>query len=208
MSKGRISKEGAPEQSFDQCAMPARPQGAAVPLTPETMADSVGQSMVSIAPGKRRLTIVTGGQTGVDRAALDIALDLKLPIRGWCPLGRAAEDGPIDARYPLQECSSANPAVRTELNAIESDGTLLLSHGSHHTDGTNLTRERALAHGRPLLELSLDDPAFPEKFWSWIREKDIRALNVAGPRESQATDGRGIYDPARQVLRQLLDPSS
>lgn len=73
----------------------------------------------------KRLCIVTGGQTGVDRAALDVALALDLPVRGWCPKNRLAEDGRIPERYPLQESASEDPALRTELNAFDSDGTLV-----------------------------------------------------------------------------------
>lgn len=73
------------------------------------------------------MKIVSGGQTGVDRAALDVAMALGLEIGGWCPAGRWAEDGPIDARYPLNETPSADPAQRTEWNVCDSDGTLILT---------------------------------------------------------------------------------
>jgi hypothetical protein len=174
------------------------------PLSPETAQTLIGQQISAIRAPKRRLTIVTGGQSGVDRAALDVAMALHLPCRGWCPDGRWAEDGPIPPHYPLQECGSATPAVRTELNALDSDATLLLSRGTP-TDGTPLTIERANAHGRPLLSLELDSRADVGRFWGWIASHNIRVLNIAGPRESFAPGQ--VYAPARAILLALLDPT-
>ena len=74
-------------------------------------------------------TIVSGGQTGVDRAALDVAIMLGFAHGGWCPAGRLAEDGPIDAHYALRETASAAYDVRTERNVVDSDGTLVLASG-------------------------------------------------------------------------------
>src|SRR5215217_2323846 len=93
------------------------------------------------------MKIVSGGQTGVDRAALDVALELGIECGGWCPAGRQAEDGPIDARYPLRETPSADPAQRTEWNVRDSDATLLLTTGAA-SPGTELTREVARRLGR------------------------------------------------------------
>lgn len=149
----------------------------------------------------RRLTVVSGGQTGVDRAALDLALELELPCRGWCPRERAAEDGPIDPRYPLQETASDNPCVRTELNVIDSDATLVVSKGIPK-DGTALTSERARTHKKPLLEIDLTQPVDVQAFRSWIDDNSIRVLNIGGPRESH--DPGFIYQQSRSVLLQLL----
>ena len=89
--------------------------------------------------------IVSGGQTGVDRAALDVALSLQIPHGGWCPKGRRAEDGPIDSKYLLKETDEEKYEVRTEKNVIDSDGTLIFSKGLL-TGGTLLTLEMARLH--------------------------------------------------------------
>lgn len=101
------------------------------------------------------MKIVSGGQTGVDRAALDTALELGLPCGGRCPRGRKAEDGPIPARYPLTETSSAEYAQRTEWNVRDSDGTLVLTRGQP-TGGTALTIELAERLGKPYLVVDLE----------------------------------------------------
>ena len=97
--------------------------------------------------------IVSGGQTGVDRAALDWALASGVPCGGWCPLGSWAEDGPIDVRYPLRETPGADPAQRTEWNIRDSDGTLIVTLARRMSGGTLLTAglARRLANGRPQL---------------------------------------------------------
>ncbi len=173
-------------------------------LLAETSELTIGQNIMTVVAGKRRLTVVNGGQTGVDRAALDVAFRLMLPCRGWCPNNRWAEDGELDPTYPVQECGSPTPAVRTELNVIDSDGTLVLSRGNPK-DGTPLTVERALAHQKPVLEISLDDKPDVNIFWSWIRENDIKILNIGGPRES--FDPGAVYEPAFAILMELLDPT-
>lgn len=144
--------------------------------------------------------IVSGGQTGVDRAALDTALSLEIPCGGWCPAGRRAEDGPIDARYPLEETPSANYAVRTEWNVRDSDGTLILTIGKP-TGGTRLTATFARRQGKPCLVVDLDSPVDVSAVADWLRANTIEALNVAGPRGSQQSD---LYGKAAGFLRNLL----
>lgn len=100
-------------------------------------------------------TIVSGGQTGVDRAALDVALELGFLCDGWCPRGRKAEDGPIACRYPLRETPSARLSQRTEWNVRDSDGTLILTKGRPR-GGTALTIQLATRLTRPHLVLDLD----------------------------------------------------
>ncbi|WP_420125712.1 putative molybdenum carrier protein [Longimicrobium sp.] len=146
------------------------------------------------------LTIVSGGQTGVDRAALDVAMERGMPIGGWCPAGRQAEDGAIDPRYPLRKTPSANPAQRTEWNVRDSDGTLLLVTGPPSA-GTDLTRDLAHQMGRPVFEARLDAPADYAAFRGWLALHKIRMLNVAGPRESESP---GVYAAACAWLRAAL----
>ena len=131
------------------------------------------------------LTLVSGGQTGVDRAALDVAMERGMTVGGWCPAGRQAEDGPIDPHYPLRETPSADPAQRTEWNVRDSDGTLLLVTGAQ-SGGTALTRDLALRMGRPVFDARLDAPAGSGAFRGWLSIHKIRTLNVAGPRESES----------------------
>src|SRR6185503_5826856 len=127
--------------------------------------------------------VVSGGQTGVDRAALDVALALHVPCGGWVPLGRRAEDGPVPARYPLTETPTAAYPLRTEWNVRDSDGTLILHDGALDR-GTALTRRVALRLGRVHLVLDLRTAA-PAEARRWIDERGIAVLNVAGPRESR-----------------------
>jgi hypothetical protein len=144
--------------------------------------------------------IVSGGQTGVDRAALDIALALGMPCGGWCPRGRGAEDGIIPARYPMQETGSHDYAERTRRNVVDSDGTLILAVGALH-GGTLLTAQLAEKNGKPYLVVDLACPPMPGKVHSWISEYEISVLNVAGPRESQHP---GIHALASGFLAVLL----
>jgi hypothetical protein len=144
--------------------------------------------------------IVSGGQTGVDRAALDVALELGLPCGGWCPQGRRAEDGPIDCRYPLQETPWWGYPQRTEWNVRDSHGTLVLTRGQPDR-GTALTVELARRYGRPCHLLDLAQPADTAGVLAWLAEQRIGVLNVAGPRESNCP---GIYATAVEFLRRLL----
>lgn len=141
--------------------------------------------------------IVSGGQTGVDRAALDFAIDRGIPCGGWCPQGRWAEDGVIDPRFPLIETPSSDPAERTEWNVRDSDGTLVILCGTP-IGGTKLTIEIAKSkHQRPIHVVDLADKPAVEAIRRWIERWRIAVLNVAGPRESQAP---GIYLKAYSLL--------
>ncbi len=144
--------------------------------------------------------IVSGGQTGVDRAALDVALGLDLPCGGWCPRGRKAEDGPIPRRYPLFETPTAGYQQRTEWNVRDADGTLVLCCG-HATGGTALTIRLARRRRRPLLVLDLNLDPSPSLVREWVRDQRIRVLNVAGPRESRCP---GVHGRAVRFLRAAL----
>lgn len=144
--------------------------------------------------------IVTGGQTGVDRGALDAAIELQIPCGGWCPRGRLAEDGVIPDRYPLQETSSPRYAVRTRQNVIDSTATLILCRGPLE-GGTALTFRLAERFDRPRLVIDLTEETDLELVRQWIDRHDVRVLNVAGPRESSSA---GIARAAYKFLLELL----
>lgn len=145
--------------------------------------------------------IVSGGQTGVDRAALDAALALGISCGGWCPRDRKAEDGAVPPRYLLRETPSDGYEQRTRWNVRDSDGTLIVTAGDP-TGGTALTIEVAREWGRPLLVLDINGGARVEDIEGWLHVHRIRTLNVAGPRESQIP---GIQARARVFLEILLD---
>jgi Circularly permutated YpsA SLOG family len=147
--------------------------------------------------------IVSGGQTGVDRAALDVAMALQIPCGGWCPRGRRAEDGQIHERYPLEETDSRSYASRTIQNVVDSDGTLLLAFG-RVSGGTLLTKNVAEQRRKPCLVVDLTNPPQVADVQDWMREHEIRVLNVAGPRASQAPDA---YRLATSLLVKLLKPA-
>ena len=152
--------------------------------------------------------IVSGGQTGVDRAALDVAIFLGIDHGGWCPRGRRSEQGPIPDVYQLQETESRDYAFRTKQNVIDSDGTLIL-YRRKMSGGTELTYKLARRHNRPCLCVDLDGGDVESESGSfvlkWINDQNIGKLNVAGPRESSSP---GISELAEQFLiNALADPS-
>jgi hypothetical protein len=145
------------------------------------------------------ITIRSGGQTGADRAALDAAIELGIPYCGWCPKGRlAAEDGPIPAKYALQETRTGDYPERTRLNVEDSDGTVIFS-ARPLSGGTRVTAEICQELGKPLLVVEPADPVDREaaRLRAFVQSHRIRVLNVAGPRAS--TDP-GIYDFTRRVI--------
>lgn len=146
------------------------------------------------------LKLVSGGQTGVDRAALEVALALGMACGGWCPRGRRAEDGPIPLRYPLVETEGGDYAERTRLNARDSDATLVLTRGAP-TSGTALTIAEARALGRPFRIVDLAQAVDAGAVRHWLEQGRVGVLNVAGPRESAAP---GIGAEARHFLAAVL----
>ena len=136
--------------------------------------------------------IVSGGQTGVDRGALDAALELGFPCGGWCPPGRVAEDGPIDRRYPLVEMAKGGYEERTRQNVLDSDGTVVLHFGVLE-GGTALTVELCELEQRPCKVIDASEVS-PEQaaeiVASFVHEHAISTLNVAGPRESKIPRAR------------------
>ena len=141
-----------------------------------------------LAPPFRGIKIISGGQTGADRAALDWAILHCIPHGGWCPKGRLAEDGPIARRYRLRETPAADYATRTEWNVRDADATVIFSIAKKLSGGSRLTAELARRHHRPLLHLSRDaprgDPA--KRLLAFLPRHKIKTLNVAGPRASEA----------------------
>lgn len=132
----------------------------------------------------RPAKIVSGGQTGADRAALDWAIARGIDHGGWCPRGRGARDGPIPARYHLDETGSARPAERTRLNVRDSEGTVVFTSG--RSPGSQLAIREALRLGRPCLVLDpLATPNCAVRLEKFCREHRIAVLNVAGDREDE-----------------------
>lgn len=147
--------------------------------------------------------IISGGQTGVDQAALDAAIWLGIEHGGWIPKGRLTEDGPLPEAYQLTEMPTDSYTERTEKNVIESDGTLIISHGAP-TGGTDFTRKMALKHGKQMLHLDLHLHKnlinAASLVSSWLEMSNIEILNVAGPRASKDPK---IFMKALSVLTHL-----
>ncbi len=149
--------------------------------------------------------IISGGQTGADRAAFDFALEKGIEISGFVPKNRMAEDGKISAKYPnLLETRAKNPARRTELNVKYSDATLILSHGEL-TGGSKKTLQLAEKHLKPFLHIDFAEMSLKEavqKTKVWLKSINCQELNVAGARASK---DRKIYGKTKLFLERLFD---
>lgn len=146
--------------------------------------------------------IISGGQTGADRAALDASIEFNVPHGGWIPRGRRTEDGPLPEKYHLGEMPTDSYPERTERNVMDSDGTLIISRGLP-TGGTAYTIEMARKHGKPYLYLNLDKTSehdAPSIISSWIKKQGIEILNVAGPR---ASEDYGIYRKVKSIIEKI-----
>jgi hypothetical protein len=151
--------------------------------------------------------IVSGGQTGVDRGALDAALAAGFECGGWAPGDRMAEDGIIPDWYPLTILPNGNNRQRTRLNVVDSDGTVVLYDGSL-SGGTRLTRDLCVLLDRPCILISAretpDPVAAVAAVIKFIEDNDMGALNVAGPRASRWADGyRFAWDVVSGVISGL-----
>jgi len=146
--------------------------------------------------------IVSGGQTGADRAALDVALELGIPCGGWCPAGRIAEDGPISDRYPLQETPEPKYIQRTKWNVRDSDGTVVFTTGVEISGGSLNTLEYAREIRKPCVHIHRGSRPSPEQcLLRFIEGHGIKILNVAGPRSSNDPDiYRFVYDTLKEVF--------
>ncbi len=148
--------------------------------------------------------IISGGQTGIDRGALDACLKNQFICGGWCPKGRLAEDGTIDAKYPLKETRDCNYDTRTLLNVKDADGTLIISR-TPLSGGTLLTRRFAEELERPYLIISLKkNETFNcvSEIFSWLVNNRISVLNVAGPRDSEWKKG---YRISYTIISNLIE---
>ena len=150
--------------------------------------------------------IVSGGQAGVDRGALDAALEAGFPCGGWAPEGRAAEDGRIHERYPLRELAGAGYEERTLQNVLDSDGTAILYSGTLE-GGTRNTMLHCVEHGKPF-ELVDATRAAPReaalKLADFVERNRLSVLNVAGPRTSKWRGGHAYGHATVMHLLQML----
>lgn len=157
--------------------------------------------------------IVSGGQTGADRAGLDIAIKLEIPHGGWCPRGRIAEDGIIPEEYLLKCPADDDSDVRevniynerTKLNIRDSDGTLIFVPSwplpENITDGTNLTIHEAERRNKPHFIVDLSKDQSFHLVADWTKKNRIETLNIAGPRESQCP---GMYADTFSFLQNFF----
>ena len=148
--------------------------------------------------------IISGGQTGADRAALDVAIRHGMPHGGWCPKGRKAEDGPLGGQYQLIETPSASYIQRTEWNVRDSDGTVVFTLAPKATGGSLRTIEFATKHGKPCLHLARSGPEHDGPallLQQFIAQHGIRTLNIAGSRESKEP---GIYRWVAAVIEEAF----
>ena len=147
--------------------------------------------------------IISGGQTGADRAALDFAIQHNIPHGGWIPKGRKAEDGTLPEKYHLQEMPTGSYPKRTEKNVLDSDGTLIVSHGLL-TGGSALTTGFAEHHGKPWIHIDLEITSYPEAarmIREWVGQNGIKIMNVAGARGSKDPE---IYQAVTELLEATL----
>jgi len=147
--------------------------------------------------------IISGGQTGVDQAALDVAIELGIPHSGWIPKGRLTEDGRLPDKYQLQEMPTDKYPPRTERNVVDSDGTLIISHGKL-TGGSKLTQKMALKHERPFLYVNLNEidiSGASRLIYDWLQKEEIKILNVAGSRASRDPK---IYRDTMSLLKEFF----
>lgn len=150
------------------------------------------------------MIIISGGQSGVDRAALDAAIDMGVEHGGWCPRGRLAEDGQIGGKYCLKETAATDYETRTEKNVIASDGTLVICRHEPNV-GTLLTILLCAKHGKPVLWIRPKHKATRidvRKAESWIKKNKISTLNCAGPRLSKDKE---IYSITYDFMCMLIE---
>lgn len=149
------------------------------------------------------IKVISGGQTGVDQAALDAAIASEVNHGGWLPAGRITEAGPLSTRYNLVEMKTKSYSKRTRKNVMESDATLIISRGQL-SGGSALTAAIASELRKPCLHLDLqvyDNTKAVTVVKSWLQDYSTDVLNVAGPRASSDTS---IYRDAYDILTEVL----
>ena len=152
----------------------------------------------------QNLSIISGGQTGVDRAALDVALELGVPCGGWCPQGRLAEDGIIDSRYPLKELEGGDYIERTWRNVRDSDATLII-YFDQLEGGTKLTVEFCNQEHKPMMSIDANAERFSvavDKVSDFTHREQPLCLNIAGPRASKQP---AAYAYTKALLTRYLE---
>jgi hypothetical protein len=152
-----------------------------------------------------KIKIISGGQTGADRAALDFAIKYNIPYGGWLPKGRKTEEGTLPDTYHLQEMPSGDYSKRTKQNILDSDGTLIVSHG-FLTGGSALTQFLAEKHEKPCLHINLNLLSMQEAAWiihKWIQRHKLKVLNIAGP---MAGKDSKIYEATMNLLENTFHP--
>jgi hypothetical protein len=161
-------------------------------------------------PGSTLATIVSGGQTGADRAALDWSIANGVPHGGWCPRGRRAEDGRIADRYLLKETQGTQYAQRTEWNVRDSDGTVIFTIDPHLHGGAKRTMEFAREYRKPWLHLSQTVPIEEnvETLRAFILDHQIAILNVAGSRASMEPEIGAFVGEMLTALREASEAAS
>ena len=172
---------------------------------------------VALQSDEQLRKVISGGQTGVDQAALPAARDCGLEIGGWCPPGRVCDAGVIPAEFPLNEteqdrsldAADVPRSERTEWNVRDSDGTLVLAVGGNRSGcptisdaGTEWAMQCAKRYGRPLLACDVAAPNAKQKIQEWLRRNEIKVLSVGGPAESTSP---GIGERAYQLLRGVFE---
>jgi len=151
------------------------------------------------------MKIISGGQTGADRAALDHAIEFSIPYGGWVPKGRKTEDVRLPEKYKLQEMPTSDYSKRTEKNILAADGTLIVSHG-RLTGGSALTQFLAEKHNKPFIHVDFNRMSLEEAGEAvrvWLKKNQIETLNVAGPRASKDP---AIYEATRRLLDAAFKP--
>ena len=136
----------------------------------------------------RLAKIISGGQAGVDRGALDSAIARRFPCGGWCPAGRLAEDGQIPDHYPVVEVEEGGYKQRTLRNVLDSDGTAILYFGQIE-GGTEQTLLFCIKNHKPYKLVDAEEVSAERAallLASFVQQYGIERLNVAGPRQSRA----------------------